>query len=431
MKRTKVVKRFAATKLITKALALILVLVSFGLANSAEAASATWNANSDGSWNDDTKWNPASAPGSTSSTTNTDTATFGNIITVARIVTVDANRNIFGIDFSSAATNAGYTLSGGSILLTNGGFIQTSGTGNRIDNVNSPITIEGDGGTASFTANSTNNSASLRIGGTVTGVSTAGNTTTLTLNGTGTATTNQISGQISDGANGGKLSLTKSGAGIWQLASGTANSYTGKTTVTNGTLILAKGAGITAISSTGSSGSSAANTDLQVTGGTVQWGSRDQIVNTAKVGLSGGTLALNGFIEGTRSTVGVGSLTLSANSIIDLASTSLIHFADSSGQTWSGTLSIYNWSGTSTTGGGTEAILFGTNTSGLTQQQLDSVQFYSGSGTGAFPMGAVILSDGEIVPAPEPSTWIGGSLALGAIWFTQRRRIRVLIARRA
>ena len=37
----------------------------------------------------------------------------------------------------------------------------------------------------------------------------------------------------------------------------------------------------------------------------------------------------------------------------------------------------------------------------------------------------------EVTAVPEPGTWIGGALALAAIGFTQRRRIRGLIARRA
>lgn len=418
---------------VEKILALILVLASLEFLGEAQAANAIWNINADGSWNVDTNWNPQAAPGSTSSTINTDTATFGNIISASRTVTVDANRNIFRIDFGSASTGNGYTLSGGSLLLTSGGFIQTSGTGNRTDNVNSSVTIEGDGGTASFSANSTNNSASLRFGGTITGVSTTGNTTALTLNGTGTATTNQISGQVGDGANGGSLSLTKSDGGTWQLSGGTmANSYTGKTTVNSGTLILAKNAAVTAISSNGASGSSAANTDLQVlTGGTVQWNARDQIVNTAKVGLSGGTLALNGFSEGTNSTAGVGALTLSANSIIDLAGSDVLHFSASGSATWSGMLSIYNWNGTASTGSA-EQLLFGTNDSStsLTQTQLNMINFYSDSGMTL--LGSAMfagLGDGQIVPVPEPSSWAAAALAAAVIGYSfsiNRQSIRKL-----
>ena len=33
-------------------------------------------------------------------------------------------------------------------------------------------------------------------------------------------------------------------------------------------------------------------------------------------------------------------------------------------------------------------------------------------------------------PVPEPSTWMGGALAIAGLAFTQRRRLRKLIARR-
>lgn len=292
---TKMPKRIAATRFITKALALTLVLASWGISKSAQAASATWNTDANGSWNVDGNWNPASAPGSTSSTTNTDTATFsGSVITATRTVTVDANRNIFGIDFT-ASSNRSYTLSGGSILLTTGGFIQTSGTGSGVDNVNSSVTIQGDSGTASFTANSSNNGRDLRFGGTVTGVSTAGNTTSLTLNGTGTgsATGNRISGQITDGANGGSLSITKSGTGTWILTNST-NSYTGGTAVNGGALQLGTDNTLSTSTSPGS---------------------------TRTVTLGGGTLDLNGTTQGNTTTgARLGALTLSSTSTISLLS---------------------------------------------------------------------------------------------------------------
>ena len=142
--------------------------------------------------------------------------------------------------------------------------------------------------------------------------------------------------------------------------------------------------------------------------------------------LNGGRLSLNGVSEGVRATVGIGALTLNSSSIIDLLSTSLVHFLASNLQTWSGVLSIWNWSGTPVNGGGAEAILFGTNTSGLTAAQLDQISFYSGSGTGFLGTGAwATIGDGEVVPlvpVPEPSTWAAGALALLAIGYTQRRR---------
>jgi hypothetical protein len=207
-------------------------------------------------------------------------------------------------------------------------------------------------------------------------------------------------------------------------------------------LILNKTAGVTAVSSTAGTGTNAGNTDLQITGtstastitgGTVRLDSSNQIVDTAQVGLSGGGLQLNGVQEGSTATAGVGALTLGSTSVIDLSSTSLLHFAASGGKTWTGTLAIWNWSGTLVTGGGAEQLLFGNNTTtaSLTQAQLNSISFYSGSGTGFLGTGAwATIGDGEVVPVPEPSTWIGAALALGAIGFTQRRRIHRLTAHR-
>lgn len=199
---------------------------------SASAADATWNTNADGSWTTDGLWNPASAPGATSGTTNTDTATFGNIITTARTITVDANRNIFGINF--AGNSFAYNLSGGSLLLTNGGTVQTSGGGsNHTDSIASTIALQGDGGSYAFTAGSTTSGRLLSVSGSVSGVSTVGNTTTLTLNG-GNTGSNAVSGVLSDGVNGGKLALVKSGTGSWTLSG--SNSFTGGTTISGGTL---------------------------------------------------------------------------------------------------------------------------------------------------------------------------------------------------
>ena len=105
---------------------------------------------------------------------------------------------------------------------------------------------------------------------------------------------------------------------------------------------------------------------------------------------------------------------------------SIIAFANSSGKTWAGTLSIYNWSGLPLVGDGTDQIFFGTDSTGLTQSQLNSIRFYSDNGTTFLGTAGFAIdglgSDGEIVPIPEPSTWIGGSLAVAALGYSQRRR---------
>ena len=81
---------------------------------------------------------------------------------------------------------------------------------------------------------------------------------------------------------------------------------------------------------------------------------------------------------------------------------------NSSSLNWSteAVLNVQSWSG-SLYGGGAQRIVFGTNDSALTQQQLSQIQFQNPGGLtpGNYP--ARILATGEIVPdtgAPLPPT---------------------------
>jgi hypothetical protein len=105
----------------------------------------------------------------------------------------------------------------------------------------------------------------------------------------------------------------------------------------------------------------------------------------------------------------------------------VLAFANSSAQAWTGTLTILNWTGTPFTGGGTDQLFFGTDSSGLTDSQLSQIAFYSDAGDTFLGVGGY-GGDGEVVPVPEPSTWIAGALLFGAIGFSQRRRMRKLLA---
>jgi hypothetical protein len=142
----------------------------------------------------------------------------------------------------------------------------------------------------------------------------------------------------------------------------------------------------------------------------------------------------------------MGALTLNNNSTIDFASTSTSHFA----LTLSGTSTlaataanyalVMNWDGTigqvGTTGSadrlifaavndGTNAFTNGSVTNALLFDiggQLYNTEFLTtAGGLEAVPFQAI----------PEPSTWIGAALALGAIGFTQRKKLRGLLAQRA
>jgi autotransporter-associated beta strand protein len=216
-------------------------------------------------------------------------------------------------------------------------------------------------------------------------------------------------------------SLTKVGSGTTTLSG--ANTYTGNTTVNAGTLAVDNNNTTTArLANTSTVTANPGGTLLLFQSGATA--STNRINDSALVNLAGGTFKLNGVSEGTGTSAGIGALSLTSNSIIDLASTSLLHFAASNSQTWSGTLSIYNWSGTPVTGGGAEELLFGTNSSGLTPAQLSQIQFYSDAGHTAYAPGATILSTGEVVPTavPEPTIWVLDLVGLILIVYTQRRR---------
>jgi len=295
-------------------------IAAFLATQSAAAASASWNVDANASWATVGSW-ASVVPGSTSLTTSSDVATFGYALTAIRTVTVDANRNIKGITFSdNSGDGYGYTLSGGPLLLTNAGTIQTT-TDNTdsADTINSAIVIEGSGGGATITANSS--SDVLSIAGAVSGVSAAGSTTTLTLNG-GSSSDNIIGGVIGDGTLGGKLAVTKSGTGNWNLSG--ANTFSGQLTVQDGFLKIAT---INNASSAGVLGNSALSVVLGASGnktGTLDYtgasASSSKGISLAtggtgaiQVDTSGAVLTLSGVISGSGalSTLGYGGVTLS------------------------------------------------------------------------------------------------------------------------
>jgi autotransporter-associated beta strand protein len=207
--------------------------------------------------------------------------------------------------------------------------------------------------------------------------------------------------------------IAKTGGGTLTLAG--ANTFSGATAVSGGVLNAA---------GTGSNQALAATTSVTVnSSGTLLLGNSNQINDSATMTLNGGSFNTGGFSEhgGSNNAAGVGSLTLSSSSVLNLGNgSSILAFAKSSGQSWTGTLSIYNWSG-STTGGGTDQVYFGTDNTGLTSTQLSQIEFYTGNGTGDLGM-ARILADGEIVPVPEPATWLAGILSIAAIAWSLRGR---------
>ncbi len=85
-------------------------------------------------------------------------------------------------------------------------------------------------------------------------------------------------------------------------------------------------------------------------------------------------------------------------------------------------LKIYDWTGLNS-GGGTDQVFFGNSATGLSATQLGQIAFYSDFGSTSLGF-AQILSDGEIVPVPEPSTVFAAILVAAAVGYFERRQVR-------
>ena len=226
----------------------VLTLFAGGWGPAALGASSAWTADADGSWADPGNWS-VGAPGSTTLLNSADVATFATALSSGRTVAVDAGRNIGGVLFG--CTNSwSYTLAGGPLLLSSGGVIQNAAdNGAHTDVISAPIVLQGDGGTATFSANALLPDSILSVSGNVSGMATAGKTNTLTLTGSSTNSgVNIVSGIISDGSGGGKLALGKSGGtNAWTLSG--ANTFGGGAKLLQGTLILAHNNALSSVSS--------------------------------------------------------------------------------------------------------------------------------------------------------------------------------------
>lgn len=335
------------------------------------------------------------------------------------------------ISSSIFGAGTGFTKTGSGVLNLSGANFYSGGTTLSSGTIN----LSGSGTLGATTNALTVNGGTLNLGGT--------NQTVGALNGTGgTINTSTGSSTLTVGNGGGSgsfagsitntgtVALTKTGSGAQTLTNN--NSYTGPTIIDGGTLELKNTGGVPAL--TGTSSVAVNN------GGTLLFSANNQLNQALppdiSLGSGSGTAKIDagGFSQGgpgTAGNAGLGALTLNSNATIDLTSTSVLHFADSTGQTWTGTLSILNWSGTPTTGGGLEQLLFGTGgiLPGVDPTQLAQIQFVDPVGFAAGTYSAIHATTNlnEIVPGvpiPEPSTWIGGALALAALGFTQRKRLR-------
>ena len=275
--------------------------------------------------------------------------------------------------------------------------------------------------------------------GSLTGFVSAGASATINIASGKTLTVNQSTNTTYAGVIASSGSLTKSGTGTLTLSG--ANSYTGATNINGGKLSLdSAGSTTPRLASTSTITVNSGGTLLLAnSSGTV---SIDRIGNSVPVTLSGGgTINTGGLSEGTRPTnsgsingaAGIGALTLSSTSAGSHATIDFLTGANGSTLVFSSLVGgsgafadIKNWTGilgTDNSATTNDRLLFATNP-GLTAAQLANYMFFNDSAT-AIGSGATIIAYGnefELVPVPEPATWIVAALAIGVIARNQQRR---------
>jgi fibronectin-binding autotransporter adhesin len=206
------------------------------------------------------------------------TTVTGGVLEAAVLANGSTNSSIGASSNAAAnlvfgAPTAILRYTGSSDVTTNRGFTMSSGA-------DGGATIESSGtGTLSF-----DNTVAIAYG-------TSGQTRTLTLGGTNTGANTMGKVIANNGA--GATSLAKSGTGTWVLNQ--ANTYSGTTSITGGTLSLT-GTGSIANSSTIQTNS---NTTLNVTGltGNFTVGSAQTIAGSGSILATGKTVTMNGTLS--------------------------------------------------------------------------------------------------------------------------------------
>ena len=300
---------------------------------------------------------------------------------------------------SSTVTLNGVNTYDGPTYIINGGTLNANVVGALPTSTLSAVTVNGSstlalGASQSVASLSGTISSSVNL-----------NANTLTINGSSSTT---YSGGISGTGN-----LVKNGSGTQTLAG--ATTFNGTTTVNSGTLQVA-----TANALGGTSNVVINN------GGSFLVTADDAIGTNTGIELNGGTLAFGpaGY-DGN-----VGALTLSANSTIDLGTSStgvLIRFNSINWSNANALLSIYNWTGTTQSQGGTgnntDQVYFTNST--LSDTELQRISFYSDTGS-SFVGNAFQITNGiynrEIIAVPETEAYVSAVALLAGIVIQYLRR---------
>jgi len=396
----------------------------------APLTSATWTGNANSDWGNTSNWNPNTVPGSG------DTASFnapdgtnttinlglgGRTINTILFGTSDSGHYTIG---SGGIRNQNLTLNDGAAIMVSSPVINDK----RIDANVILGTLQGTSSTITFTNDSI--TASLTIAGDVVASNSGGGNgiKILALEG-GNAI---INGDIKDGGPGGAtIALTKDGIGTWTLSG--RNTYSGPTVVNGGTLlvnntlgsgtgsgdvIVNSGIGLTTLGGTGTiSGSVAVASQANLAPG--NGGHTTAILTVGALTLAQGSnfrIDINGTAAGT----GYDQLQVSRGGGPGGARILLSNLIVSVGTT----LTVGDQFTIASHRGGFQGVFAQGSTVTADNGDVFSIDYAGGVG------GNDIVLTLTAAPVPEPSTWIGGALAIAGIAFAQRRRLWKLIARR-
>jgi autotransporter-associated beta strand protein len=319
------------------------------------------------------------------SSTQTETNFTGNWVINSGVVQAQDNINVNGVGTS-------YCLGSGTVGINSGGWLSDT-YGKVLSNA-----IVLNGGTIGFDQGS---------GGNYTGPVTLTNNSTLALRDyfDSTSYSGGISGSISGT---GGITISAGNSPATAVFAG-ADSYSGITAISSSCTLIVSG------SLTGTKGITVGAQ------GTLQTNAPNALNANAALTLNSGTFDSNALNEVLGSLFSTGSSTFNLGT-----GASVVAFANSSGNTWSGTLTIQNWNGSST-GGGADQIFFDSNASGLSGSEVADILFLNPTVNGVSETGlfdGTILSSGEIVAAiPEPGTFAAVALGLACLplgWFRRK-----------
>ena len=354
------------------------IATSSVLAPNATGATIAW-ANLGVDWATGSNWVGGTAP---ADSTTTNIASFGSNGIGSVNPNLASNRSISGIIFEPGAF--GYTVTGAVLTIGADGIS------------NSAISTQTFSNSIALAANqvwSTAAGGHLVINGTVNMNAFSADGRSLLITGAGNTTFNNTILSSFPGSFG-NLSI----AGPGTVTMNGNNTYTGSTVASGGTLLI--------------NGNQSAASDLVfVTGsGTVLGGT----------GIIGGPVTVTDarITGGTNGTVG----TLTLNSGLTINGTGG-YAVDLLG----GTSDLLAISGTLNLAGLSDVIDFNGTTDGTSSYTLATYSSIIGTFNSVIdlPAGYTLVygaNELDLVPVPEPGTWIGAALALAAIGFTQRKR---------